>query len=138
MDEERPILTNYAIGLLLVMGFHMLFNGASVLLYPDIFSEEMYDSVYYQWIFVGLGIWEFLMAVLLYLGSGLAYKATTLFLFVLLVMTITNMVAGGRFGFDIWIQTLLGGISFAILEVPRVKRFYDNWSLGHLPDFSVD
>jgi hypothetical protein len=133
MREERPYLVNYMLALMLVMSLHMFINSISTLLYPTIFVPTSVSSSTYLIIFVGVSIWEMMLTFFLYIGSGIAYKFTVLTLIVMVTLTATNMAAGGNMGFDLWMQTVLGAVSLVLTQIPQVKSFYDNWSLGKLP-----
>ncbi len=133
MKEERPFLVNYMLALLFVMSLHMFINSISTLLYPMIFVPSTVSSSTYLMIFAGVSIWEMILTTFLFIGSGIAYKFTVLTLIVMVTLTTTNIIAGGSMGYDIWIQAILGTASLVLAQVPQVKSYYDNWSLGELP-----
>ena len=138
MDEERPYMANYGIGLIVVMGFHMLFYGSAALAYPDLFGNEYADSQGFQMFFIGTGCWELFIAVTLFLKSGISYKFAILSLVLIVTLTLGNMLLNGHLGFTIWVQTILGGASLALLLTRDVRRFYNNWSFGDLPQMDLD
>lgn len=137
MQSGRPYATNYAIGIIIVMGFHMIFNSLSALIYPEAYESDQYTSAFFQYLFIGASIWEFLLAAGLYVGSGIAHKLSVLSMFLIALLTCTNMVIGGRVGFDIWFQTALSFTVLIILLLPVVRRYYHNWSLGTLPSIHL-
>jgi len=134
MVQDRPYAANYAIGLLVVMGFHMAFNSLSVLLYPELFRSEMYRETFFLYLFIGVSIWEFILAAMLFMGSGLSHKLAVASMVLVLILIVGNIVIGGVIGFDIWFQVALGASVLIFLLLPNVRGFYDNWSLGKLPD----
>lgn len=132
MKDERPFLANYLLALMAVMSLHMFINSVSALLYPDVFSSSTTQSDVYLMIFTGVSIWEMILTVFLFMGSGIAYKFTALTLIVMVTLTTTNMVAGGILAYDIWMQSVLGAVCLVFSQLPTVKGYYDNWSFGRL------
>jgi hypothetical protein len=131
--KERPFVANYSIALLIVMGVNMFFNCMTVLMYPDLFESDLYTGEAYLYLFLAVSLWEMSLAIFMFLGSGIAYKLTWITMVTLLTLSITNMIAGGRLGFDIWLQVILGFLVLLIDMLPVVKNYYDNWSPGTLP-----
>lgn len=132
MKDERPFLANYLLALMAVMSLHMFINSVSALLYPDVFSSSTTQSDVYLVIFTGVSVWEMILTVFLFMGSGIAYKFTVLTLIVMVTLTTTNMVAGGILAYDIWMQSVLGAVCLVFSQLPTVKGYYDNWSFGRL------
>ena len=86
MGEERPYPANYAIGLLFVMSLHMLFNGVAAILFPEAFESGYFGGGTYQLLYIGIGVTEFIMMLLLLVKSGIAYRLTLLLLISIIMM----------------------------------------------------
>jgi len=138
VNGNRPYIANYAIGLIFVMGVHMVFNGIVCTVYPEIFINDYVDALGFEMFFFGVGGWELLISATLFLKSGIAHKFALLSLALIVILTVGNMLMRGTLGFDIWMQTALGAASLVILLLKDVRRFYNNWSLGDLPRIDLE
>ena len=137
MTEERPYLANYAIGLLLVMSLHMFFNTLISYFYSGVQTLYEYDDYLSPIVLMAISAMEILLVVMLYLGSGVAYKLAFVFIGFVIVITIFDMYTENVFFFNIWIQTVLGIITLILLLMPSVRRYYDNYSFGRRPSMDL-
>ncbi len=137
MKESIPYAAKYAIGLLIVMSVHMLFNVITTLSYPEHFDYSDYPLYIYVAFFAGTCIWEAMLALLLFLRSGISYKFTIISLIALMLLNLHNILIGGHLVFDISIQALLSIVSLIALMPKSVRSFYNNWSLGDLPEMEL-
>ncbi len=133
MEEHYSYLANYAMGIMLVMSFHLLFEGTVALMFPEIFDTGYLSHQAYQIVYVGLGALEFIVFVMLANESGIGYKLAILLIIVILVLNVYNIVDDIPYGFDMALQGILGSITMVILLMPSVRRYYNNWSIGELP-----
>ncbi len=133
MEEHYSYLANYAMGIMLVMSFHLMFEGTVALMFPEIFDTGYLSHQYYQLLYVGMGALEFIIFVMLFNGSGVGYKLAILLVIVILILNVYNIVTDIPYGFDMALQGILGSITMVILLMPSVRRYYNNWSIGELP-----
>ena len=133
----RPYLANYAIGLLFVMSMHMLFNGVSALLFPSVFGGGYIGGNVFQFVYIGIGVTEALMLVMLLLKSGIAYRITLVLLAGLIVLNVCSLFNGDILQFDLQLQGILGTASFALLLMPNVRKYYREWTIGKMPAFEA-
>lgn len=138
MKEERPYIANYAIGMILVMGVNMAFTAISCYLYPELFKPTRVTYEMLLAFYIGMTIWEVLLAVTLFIGSGISYKLCVLSLFLILVLTLTDMLMQGSFAFDIWLQIVLSGLAIVLLLQKPARAYYNNWSLGKLNEWEIE
>ncbi|MBO7351940.1 MAG: hypothetical protein J6U12_03380 [Candidatus Methanomethylophilaceae archaeon] len=133
MEGHYSYLANYAMGIMLVMSFHLLFEGTVALLFPYLFDTGYLSHQTYQIVYVGLGVLEFIVFVMLFNESGIGYKLAIILIAVILALNVYNIVTDIPYGFDMALQGILGSITLVILLMPSVRRFYNNWSIGELP-----
>ena len=133
MEEHYSYPANYAMGIMLVMSFHLLFEGTVALVFPEVFDTGYLSHQYYQLLYIGLGALEFIVFVMLFNGSGVGYKIAILLIIVILILNVYNIVTDIPYGFDMALQGILGSITMVILLMPSVRRYYNNWSIGELP-----
>ncbi len=133
MDSMRPYPGNYAMGLLFVMSMHMLFNGISALLFPEIFDTGYIGGNVFQYVYIGIGVTEFVMMLLLIIRSGIAYRITLAVLIGLMLMNVYFLFDHDRAVFDLELQAVLAIASLILLLFPSVRDYYRNWSLGNIP-----
>ncbi len=133
MEEHYSYLANYAMGIMLVMSFHLMFEGTVALMFPEIFDTGYLSHQYYQLLYVGMGALEFIIFVMLFNESGVGYKLAILLVIVILILNVYNIVTDIPYGFDMALQGILGSITMVILLMPSVRRYYINWSIGELP-----
>ncbi|MBQ7621754.1 MAG: hypothetical protein IJV47_06075 [Candidatus Methanomethylophilaceae archaeon] len=133
MDSMRPYPGNYAMGLLFVMSMHMLFNGISALLFPEIFDTGYIGGNVFQYVYIGIGVTEFVMMLLLIIRSGIAYRITLAVLIGLMLMNVYFLFDHDRAVFDLELQAVLAIASLILLLFPSVRDYYRNWSLGDIP-----
>ncbi len=133
MEEHYSYLANYAMGIMLVMSFHLMFEGTVALMFPEIFDTGYLSHQYYQLLYVGMGALEFIIFVMLFNESGVGYKLAILLVIVILILNVYNIVTDIPYGFDMALQGILGSITMVILLMPSVRRYYNNWSIGELP-----
>jgi len=129
----RPYPGNYAMGLLFVMSMHMLFNGISALLFPEIFDTGYIGGNVFQYVYIGIGVTEFVMMLLLIIRSGIAYRITLAVLIGLMLMNVYFLFDHDRAVFDLELQAVLAIASLILLLFPSVRDYYRNWSLGDIP-----
>jgi len=137
MAEDRPYLANYAIGLIFVMSLHLLLNGITALLFPELFDDKYLSGETYQIIFIGLGIMEFVVFLLMYMESGIGYKLAIIIMITVMTLTIFDVLGENVYGFDILLQLILGTVVLFILLTPNVREYYRNWSLGKIPNIDA-
>ncbi len=129
--EERPYLANYAIGLIMLIGIHMLFNIILSIFYPDYFQNEYFTSFYFQIFFLGAEIILTTLAVSLFFGSGIGYKITILVVGGLLLFYNVSVMIGGDFGAYMWFEMILCGLCLALLLIPKsVRQYYKGWNIS--------
>ena len=58
MEEHYSYPANYAMGIMLVMSFHLLFEGTVALVFPEVFDTGYLSHQYYQLLYIGLGALE--------------------------------------------------------------------------------
>lgn len=133
MAEERPYPANYAMGLLFVMSLHMLFNGATAILFPEAFHTGYFGGEAFQILYVGIGVTEFVMFLLLLAKSGIAYRLTLILLAAIVLMDVYYLFNTDKALFDLGLQGILGVIAFALLILPKVREYYRNWSIVDIP-----
>ncbi len=133
MGSMRPYPGNYAMGLLFVMSMHMLFNGISALLFPEIFDTGYIGGNVFQYVYIGIGVTEFVMMLLLIIRSGIAYRITLAVLIGLMLMNVYFLFDHDRAVFDLELQAVLAIASLILLLFPSVRDYYRNWSLGDIP-----
>ncbi|MBQ7978897.1 MAG: hypothetical protein IJ248_04010 [Candidatus Methanomethylophilaceae archaeon] len=133
MDSMRPYPGNYAMGLLFVMSMHMLFNGISALLFPEIFDTGYIGGNVFQYVYIGIGVTEFVMMLLLIIRSGIAYRITLAVLIGLMLMNVYFLFDHDRAVFDLELQAVLAIASLILLLFPSVRDYYRNWSFGDIP-----
>lgn len=138
MKAERPYLVNYAIGLLVVMGFHMLFNAVTIYLYPESIPEGILKGWTRIAFIAGVAVWEFVMAFSVFIGSGIGYRLAVLSMFLILILTIVNIAVRGGGNFDLGMQTFLAVICLVFLLKKETRDFFKNWSLGEMPKMDID
>ena len=137
MRDGAPGRVKYALGLMFVMATHMMFNTVMSLFFPDVYQTPLLQSVYYQVLFIGVSIWEYILIIFMYLGSGLFHKLALFSLFWALALTVANLLVGGTFGVDFWLHITLAAIVFVMLITKPSREFYHNWSLGERPSMTV-
>ncbi|MBR1452238.1 MAG: hypothetical protein IJ592_01920, partial [Candidatus Methanomethylophilaceae archaeon] len=118
MDSMRPYPGNYAMGLLFVMSMHMLFNGISALLFPEIFDTGYIGGNVFQYVYIGIGVTEFVMMLLLIIRSGIAYRITLAVLIGLMLMNVYFLFDHDRAVFDLELQAVLAIASLILLLFP--------------------
>jgi hypothetical protein len=130
MESERPYPAKYAIGLLVVMGFHMVFNAYSLLDYP--YEVPGYDikGTYILVLFCGVAAWEFIEAISLYRGSCLFHKLAVISSVVLLIAISIGAYKQEVISYDIWFHSILSLAVLIILLFPSVRNHYRGWTLG--------
>lgn len=133
MESMRPYPGNYAMGLLFVMSMHMLFNGIAALLFPEIFETGYIGGNVFQYVYIGIGVTEFIMMLLLIAKSGIAYRITLALLIGLIIMNAYFMFRNNGDVFDLQLQAILAIASLVLLLLPSVRKYYNNWSIGDLP-----
>ncbi len=133
MDSMRPYPGNYAMGLLFVMSMHMLLNGISALLFPEIFDTGYIGGNVFQYVYIGIGVTEFVMMLLLIIRSGIAYRITLAVLIGLMLMNVYFLFYQDIAVFDLELQAILAIVSLILLLFPSVRAYYKNWSLGDIP-----
>jgi|GEM_PF-1666834 len=131
---ERPYSANYLLGLMLVMGFSMLFNALAFVLYPY-YGEETGESTIYIVAFVAISVYELVLTALMYIGSGIGYRLTKMSMICIVTLMGTGLLLGGNLGFDTWIQVLLAIAVLILMHLPSVSAYYNNLNLGTLPQF---
>ncbi|MBR4686236.1 MAG: hypothetical protein IKP04_06890 [Candidatus Methanomethylophilaceae archaeon] len=138
MREERPYIANYAIGMIMVMGVNMAFTAISCYLYPDLYRPTRVTYEMLLAFYIGMTVWEVILAITLFIGSGLSYKLCVLSLFLILALTLADMfMQGGSFAFDIWLQIVLSALAIVLLLQKPVRAYYHNWSLGTLGEWEL-
>jgi len=138
VKAERPYLVNYAIGLLVVMGFHMVFNAVTVYLYPGAIPEGLLKGWMRIAFITGVAVWEFIMAFSIFIGSGIGYRLGVLSMFLILVLTVVNIAVRGGGNFDLGMQTFLAAICLIFLLKKETRDFFRNWSLGKMPKMDIE
>lgn len=133
MESMRPYPGNYAMGLLFVMSMHMLFNGIAALLFPEIFETGYIGGNVFQYVYIGIGVTEFIMMLLLIAKSGIAYRITLALLIGLIIMNAYFVFRKNGDVFDLQLQAILAIASLVLLLLPSVRKYYNNWSIGDLP-----
>ena len=133
MESMRPYPGNYAMGLLFVMSMHMLFNGIAALLFPEIFETGYIGGNVFQYVYIGIGVTEFIMMLLLIAKSGIAYRITLALLIGLIIMNAYFVFGNNGDVFDLQLQAILAIASLVLLLLPSVRKYYNNWSIGGLP-----
>jgi len=132
MGPDRPYPGNYAMGILFVMSIHMLFNGVAALLFPEIFETGYIGGKIFQLVYIGVGVLEFCMMLLLLIGSGIAYRITLITLAVIMALNLYYIFSDNEMGFDLGLQGILAVVAFLLLLTPSVRKFYRKISLGDI------
>ncbi len=130
---ERPYLANYVIGLMLVMGFSMIFNALSTVLYPIYYSNVQYAGNMYVLSLIAMASYQLFLTVMMYIGSGIGYRLTKMSMIMMITLMGTGLALGGNLGFDIWIQVVLAIVVLTMMHLPSISSYYDNLSLGRMP-----
>ena len=133
MDYDRPYLSNYATGILIVMGFHMGVNFCSVILFPEWYQSSRFSSSFFMAVFGAVTAWELILALGLFLRSGLAHKLSILSMVLIVVLITANILIGGTIGFDIMFQIVLAIAVLVLILTPSLREYYRGWSLGKIP-----
>lgn len=139
MTEERPLLANYAIGLLLVMAMHLFFYSWAAEFVEGMDPIELLylRSSFYP--LITLAIAEMVLTMLLYLGSGIAHKVSIVFMAFIIVLMLVNMNSDNQFlEFDLNIQLILGVVVLALLLCPPVWLYYANSTFGRHPSMGLE
>jgi len=136
--EDRPIVANYAIACLVAMCVHMFISSLAALIFPEIYESPMMTGTLYLILLLLVAIWEGVLAVGIYLGSGMAYKLGFITALIVLINVVVGIWDDRTFGYDFWIQGILSGTCIVLMLTPQMREAYKGWSLPSRPAYGIE
>jgi len=136
--EDRPIVANYATGCLVAMSVHMFISSLSALIFPEMYESPMMTGTVYLVLLLIVAVWEGVLAVGVYLGSGLAYKLAFITVLIMLINVVVGIWDDRTFGYDFWIQGILSATCIILMLTPQMRKAYKGWSLPSRPAYSIE
>ena len=119
------------------MSLHLFISCICALIFSEVYDTLIEGRVSQEALLV-MSVWEGLIAVGIFLRSGLAYKLGIVTVLFMIAVVGSSTLMGGSFGYDFWIQGILSISCLILMLTPKMREAYRGWSLPRTPSYEID